>query len=112
MSAGNLDAWFRQALMTANQLLGAGRIADADQLLRQLVADRPGHPAALHMAGVAAFRAGRAGEGKALVERALATRPDMPDALYNLGIMLVSLDYRERAKQVFARVVELPERYR
>jgi tetratricopeptide (TPR) repeat protein len=107
VSAGNLDTWLRQALMTANQLLDAGRIADADRLLRQVVTERPNHPSALHMAGMVAFRAGRATEGKALVERALAIRPDMPDALYNLGIMLVALDYRERAKQVFARVVEL-----
>jgi uncharacterized protein (TIGR02466 family) len=106
VSAGNSGAGLQHALTTANQLLGAGRIAEADRLLRRIVAARPDHPAALHMAGVVAFQAGRAAEGAALVERALALRPDMPDALYNLGKMLVSLAQVARAKHVFTRVVE------
>jgi uncharacterized protein (TIGR02466 family) len=95
------------ALARASRLMERGQFAAADALLRRIVAVRADHPATLHLAGMAAFRAGRRDEGVALMERALGLRPNMPDALYNLGVMQVELARTTRAIACFARLVAL-----
>ena len=96
-----------QALAAANHLLSTGRVGEADQLARQIIAARPDDPRALCVAGMAAFLADRADEGAALLERAVALRPDMADAFFNLGKLQMAQARIEAAKQAFTRFLEL-----
>lgn len=66
-----------QTLQFATQEIRAGRLANAEALLRPVLAAQPGHAAALHLLGVAAQQAGRAEEAVRLLRQAIAANPDV-----------------------------------
>jgi Flp pilus assembly protein TadD len=53
----------------------AGRLAEAQQLYRQILTHHPQHPDALHLLGVAALQLGRTDEAVALIRQAIAANP-------------------------------------
>ena len=58
-------------LQTGKRLHGAGRLAEAGQVYRQVLAVAPDHPEALHMMGVLYLQIGQAGQAVAWIERAI-----------------------------------------
>ena len=64
-----------QALQLAIQHQQAGRLAEAQDIYRQILAQQPQHPWALHYLGLAMAQSGRLEEGIALMRRALDLRP-------------------------------------
>ena len=71
-----------QALLeTALRLRQAGRLADAADIYRQILAHEPRHFEALHALGLVHYQSGKLNEAERLIGEAIAIRPDAPDAL-------------------------------
>ena len=66
-----IDAFFRQG----EQLHAAGRMAEAEQVYRQVIAADPRHADALHALGALALQAGRPEAADPLLSQAIALRP-------------------------------------
>ena len=69
-----------QLMQLATEHEQAGRLAEADSVLRQIIAEAGDHPPALHLMGIVAFRQDRIDEAVRLIERSLALAP--MEALY------------------------------
>ncbi len=63
----------------------AGRLKEAEQLCRQVLASQPKHPEALHLLGAIAYRVGRYDAALDLISQAVALRPNRVSAHSNLG---------------------------
>ena len=66
-----IEAYFRQG----QQLHAAGRLGEADQVYRQVLAAVPDHADSLHMLGVVALQAGQPETALHWFDRAIAVRP-------------------------------------
>jgi Flp pilus assembly protein TadD len=73
------------AIKIAIQHHHAGRLVEAEQIYRQILAQRPHHPDALNFLGVLASQVGRHDDGIALIRRAISLQPDYASAYSNLG---------------------------
>ena len=88
---------------------GAGRLAQADGLYRQVLADRPDHPGALHHLGMLARMRGE--PGTALIRRAVQVAPDYPEALNNLAAALADDNVPNAAIACARRAIALRPDY-
>jgi predicted O-linked N-acetylglucosamine transferase (SPINDLY family) len=75
----------QQQLKLALQHHQAGRLPEAERLYRQILAEEPEHPDALHLMGALALQTGRHDLAVDLIQRVIALMPDFPDAHFNLG---------------------------
>lgn len=66
-----VEAYFRQG----QQFHRTGRLSDAEQVYRQIIAASPRHAEALHALGALALQAGRADAAEGLLRQAIALRP-------------------------------------
>jgi tetratricopeptide (TPR) repeat protein len=74
-----IDAHFQ----TAVRLHGAGRLQEAEQAYRQIIAAAPGHADSFHMLGVIASQCGQPQAAVASIGRAIALKPSA--ALYHVN---------------------------
>ncbi len=79
-----------QTLGQAFQLHQAGRLAEAEGLYRQVLAERLQHPEALHLLGLVAHKTGRIELAADLIRRSISLNPQIADFHVNLGIVLAS----------------------
>jgi predicted O-linked N-acetylglucosamine transferase (SPINDLY family) len=92
-----------QTLAQAFKLHQAGRLAEAETLYRQVLAEEPQHPEALHLLGLVAHKTGRIDLAADLIRRSISLTPQIADFHVNLGIVLASqrrfdeatLEYRQ-----------------
>ena len=70
-----------QAMQLASQQQSAGRLAEAEQLLRQILQQQPRHAHALHLLGVVIWQGGQQQQALALIEQALGIQENV--ALFN-----------------------------
>src|SRR5262249_12275679 len=63
-------------LDTAMQHHVAGRLADAEPIYRQIIAEHPDQPDAYHRLGLLAAQAGDAEQAVALIDRAIQIKPN------------------------------------
>jgi protein O-GlcNAc transferase len=89
----------------------AGRIAEAEQGVRQALQVDPNHVDSLHLLGVIAGYAGQPQVSLSLFERALALSPDFASAHANRGVALLTLGRREDATGSLRRAVELDPKH-
>jgi predicted O-linked N-acetylglucosamine transferase (SPINDLY family) len=75
----------QQAFDLALQHHKAGRLREAEQLYRQILAQHPGHTDAVHYLGVIAHQLGRNDLAIDLIRRAIALNPNLPEAHNNLS---------------------------
>lgn len=66
-------------LMQGKRLHGAGRLAEAGQVYRQVLAAAPDHPEALDMMGVLFLQTGQPAQGLPWIERAIAIKDSPAD---------------------------------
>lgn len=93
------------ATQEAEALLQAGRIDEAEVLLRSAIATNPADADALVLlAGLELWR-GDQGASEALLERAVAAVPNHPTALNNLGNLLVDAERFEEARPLLEQCV-------
>ena len=85
----------------------AGRIAEAEQAVRQALQADPRHVDSLHLLGVIAGCAGQPQMSLALMDQALALSPDFDSAHANRGVALMALGRREEALESLRRAVQL-----
>ena len=95
-----IDALFRQG----QQLHTAGRLGEAEQLYRQVLAAAPRHAEALHALGALAIQAGRPDAADTLLSQALALKPA---AVFQLtrAAALLALKRPEEAAQACRTVL-------
>src|SRR5215510_809978 len=97
----------RDVLQQAISLHQQGRLAEAEQLYRQILAQRPAHFDALHLLGVVRMQQGRGLEALELIEKALKVDPRSARALSNHGLVLFGLGRPDEALKSFDRSVAL-----
>ncbi|MBK3774436.1 tetratricopeptide repeat protein [Azospirillum sp. YIM DDC1] len=85
----------------------AGRLAEAAQDYRVVLAVEPAQPDALHLLGVAEAQSGAHAAAAALIARSLRLRPDAAAPWGNLGGALRVLGAAERADAVLTRALAL-----
>ncbi len=88
MSTANLQ----QAMDRAVQHHSAGRLAEAEEIYRQILAQQPNHPDALHMLGMLAHQVGKNEVAVELIGKAISVNPRVADYYCNLGLALSALD--------------------
>jgi predicted O-linked N-acetylglucosamine transferase (SPINDLY family) len=100
--------------MTAEQQLEsglshhqAGRLAQAERIYRQVLAQHPDHADALHLLGVLAVQAGRLDAGVELMRRAIRLKPELAEAHNNLGNALKEMGQLDEAIAVFRQAIRI-----
>ena len=96
-----------EAMRIAIEHHQAGRLAAAEEIARQVLAQRPNHAHALHLLGVLAFLKGQASVAIDLVGRAIASNPAMAEYHSNLGEFKRRMGQIDEAIASFQRAVEL-----
>lgn len=96
-----------EAMAIAILMQRQGKLADAEDVYRRILALVPDHPDALHYSGVLAHQLGRSEEGIALIEKSLALVPDQPDCYNNLGIIFKSRGMADEAVAAYTRAIEI-----
>jgi predicted O-linked N-acetylglucosamine transferase (SPINDLY family) len=96
---------------SAYQHFTAGRVAEAEHVVRQALQADPQHVDSLHLLGVIAGYAGQPQASLALFDQALTLRPDFASAHANRGVALLALGQRDEAVTSFRRAVELDPRH-
>jgi Flp pilus assembly protein TadD len=94
-----IDAFFRQG----QQFHMAGRLAEAEQIYRQVIAAAPRHADALHALGALALQSGRPAIADTLLTQAIALKPAADFQLTRASVLL-ALGRPEQAAQI-ARLV-------
>jgi len=89
----------------------AGRLAEAEQVYRQILAIDPQHFDALHLSGVIAHQNGKYEEAVALMEKAVARDPTAFPAFNNLGLAYRAFGKIDHARECFARAAALGPEY-
>jgi predicted O-linked N-acetylglucosamine transferase (SPINDLY family) len=85
----------------------AGRLREAENLYRQILAQRPAHVDALHFLGVIAHQMGRNDIAVDLIRRAIALRPSYAEAHSNLGKVLRDKGQLDQAIAEFRQAIAL-----
>lgn len=98
-----------QALQLAVQHQQAGRLAQAEAVLRQILQQRPNDAEALHQLGIVAFQAGKMPLAVQLIERALRINPNVHLYLANVAEMYRRLGQPQKAIAYGQRAIALKE---
>ena len=88
-----IEAHFQQGV----RLHRAGRLGEAEQVYRQVLAATPAHAETLHMLGVLALQSGQARAALACIDRAIALRPAAAMYHVNRANALLALGEKEAA---------------
>lgn len=96
-----------QAITLAVEHHRAGRLQEAEQLYRQVLAQSPGHADALHLLGVLAHQVGRQDLAIQLITRAISVSPNN-DAFYcNLGEAYRVAGMLQQAEAAYLRALQI-----
>jgi tetratricopeptide (TPR) repeat protein len=96
-----------QALGLALSHHGAGRLAEAEQLYRQILAADPGNPDGLHLYGVLARQVGRADIAIDAIGKAILRNGAVPEFHNNIGIAYAQLGRLDEAVASYEQALAL-----
>jgi tetratricopeptide (TPR) repeat protein len=85
----------------------AGRLAQAEALYRQVLAQQPSHVQALHLLGTLAGQMGRFDTAVEFIREAIRLKPDSADAHYNLSLALRNIGQFDEAVAASRRAIGL-----
>jgi protein O-GlcNAc transferase len=85
----------------------SGRLSEAEQIYRRILAQQPDHCDALHLLGVLAAQTGRENTAVELIRRALQIRPNFAEAHYNLGNTLKRFGRFTEAADCYRQAIRL-----
>src|ERR1700722_10587845 len=97
----------QQMLQTALQHHQAGRLPEAEVIYRQVLAQSPGHPGALHLLGVLAGQVGRVDLAIEMVGQAAQSAPDSSQIQSDLGVFLMDSGRLDEAIIAYRRAIQL-----
>jgi tetratricopeptide (TPR) repeat protein/2-polyprenyl-3-methyl-5-hydroxy-6-metoxy-1,4-benzoquinol methylase len=100
-----------QLLASAISQHRAGRLAEAEQLYRQVLTADPANADALHLLGIVAHQRGQHETAVDLIGRAIAYGAPLPQFHYNLGLALAALGRSDDAATQFTRAIALKDDY-
>jgi predicted O-linked N-acetylglucosamine transferase (SPINDLY family) len=89
----------------------AGRLADAEEIYRKILAGNAKHVDCLHLLGVLGVQLGRTDEAIELLQQALDLNPDLAEAHNNLGVALRSRGEPGQAVSHWEKAVALKPDY-
>jgi predicted O-linked N-acetylglucosamine transferase (SPINDLY family) len=89
----------------------AGRLQEAEQLYRQILAQRPEHADAMQNLGIIAHQVGRNDAAVDLIRRVIALSPNNPEAYSNLGNALRDQGQLEEAMAAYRHAISLRPNY-
>ncbi|HTW95835.1 MAG TPA: tetratricopeptide repeat protein [Tepidisphaeraceae bacterium] len=89
----------------------AGRLAEAEEIYRQVLAQHPRNSDAHHLLGMVMHQAGKQEQAEKLIRQAIAIDPTFPQYHNNLGAVLVSSDKLDQATQAFQTALRLQPDY-
>jgi predicted O-linked N-acetylglucosamine transferase (SPINDLY family) len=101
-----------QQLQTALGHHQAGRVRDAQAAYRQILAEQPNHPDALHLLGIIENQSGRPQNAVALIRRAIAVKANQAEYHQSLGLILGRMGRQAEAAAAHRRAVELNPQHR
>jgi tetratricopeptide (TPR) repeat protein len=110
-SAGDEPFDPRKALLEGLKLHQSGKLLEAEQSYRYVLARNPSHFDALHLLGVCCYEQGKLEEASSLIGRALKMRPRSPEAHSNLGLVLRARGSHEDALARFDRALSIKPDY-
>ncbi|MGD0768278.1 MAG: tetratricopeptide repeat protein [Tepidisphaeraceae bacterium] len=90
----------------------AGRTRDAEAVYRQILAEQPNHPDALHLLGIIENQSGRPQNAVELIRRAIAVNPNHADFHQSLGLILARMGRQDEAVAAHHRAVQLNPQHR
>ena len=94
-------------LQSAAALQKAGRLAEAQAALREVLNRHPDHPAAVHLLGIVAGRLGQTAESVQLLRRAVRLQPHSAQAHNNLAFALRLSNSADEAITEFNRAIQI-----
>lgn len=94
-------------MTTAIQLHSSGRMDEAGEIYKLVLADDDQHPDALHLTGVIALQEGRYEQARGFIEKAVAIKSPFPEAYNNLGTVYKALALRDDAMAAYRQAVTL-----
>ncbi len=97
----------QQTMVQATEHLRAGRLAEAEGLFRQVIAQQGNHADALHLLGCTASKLGRPEEAAEFMRRAVEADPSKSIYHVNLGAVLLGLGKKEEAIPLFRAAISL-----
>lgn len=100
-------ATITEAFAMAQRHHRAGRLAQAERVYRQILADDPGHAGSLHFLGVIAHQSGQSDAALDLIGRALAADPGSAAAHINFANVLKDLGKLEPAISHYQQALDL-----
>src|SRR5688572_19810034 len=95
-----------QALQTALEHHRAGRLQQAEQIYRQILAAEPNNPDALNLFGVLAHQLQRDEIAVASITRAIEVRSTAPEFYFNRGEALYAMNRLDDAIADFQKTLE------
>lgn len=104
---GSLQHTFSQAVAHHQ----AGRLQQAAELYRQILAERPRHADSLHLLGLVAYKTGHLEEAAGLIADAIAQDSGKAPYCFNLGVVLQRQGKLEEAVDAYRRAVKLNPAY-
>jgi protein O-GlcNAc transferase len=108
------DAIFFTNMSTLDQAIvhhQAGRLREAEELYRKLLASEPQHPDALHLLGVLSLQSGHPEVAVDLIDQAIAVNPQVPDYQNNRGEALRMLRRWHEAVCAYEQALRLRPDY-
>jgi predicted O-linked N-acetylglucosamine transferase (SPINDLY family) len=106
------DMSVEQKLQTGFGHHQAGRTRDAEAVYRQILAEQPNHPDALHLLGIIENQSGRPQNAVELIRRAIAVNPNHADFHQSLGLILARMGRQDEAVAAHHRAVQLNPQHR
>jgi cytochrome c-type biogenesis protein CcmH/NrfG len=85
----------------------AGRLRQAEEAYRQILARQPNHADAIHNLGVISLQSGRNDAAVQLIRQAIAINPNYPEAHSNLGNVLADMDRLDEAIAAYRQAIAL-----
>ncbi len=101
------DRQIAQLLETALEHHRAGKLPEAEETYRQILAQRPAHFDSIHLLGVIAHQSGQHAIAVNLIQKALQLSPQLFGAWNNLGEALRALGRNKEATQCYQNALTL-----